>query len=266
MNDLKETTVENPSQGLPKKKPVKQKPETRVAKVFRFIGKHRAVFYIIAALTLVSACTYLVIDSITVGARSAAGNYMAVYQEEKDLAYQSFYQYAFDRAEKRYHVSNRVLISIGSLEEVERLEVLKANAIEFVTENREDNDGNITSWLEVEGEGTFVVDLLAAEFIVDNDRQLVLVRVPSPELTGVKIITISRRLFKDDWRNGSFQEGVHLANRQEIEAKLKIEKSLMANQYTFKCAQDVAKSMIVNLVKALNPGVSDLIVEVECMR
>lgn len=60
-------------------------------------------------------------------------------------------------AEEKYHVSNRVSIYIGNLQEEQKLEVLKVNDVEFIIENKEDNKENIISWLEVPGKGLLLL-------------------------------------------------------------------------------------------------------------
>lgn len=218
---------------------------------------------LIIIVVMAAGSLFLIKNSIGIGASALMNSYNAAYGSERDDAYQKLYQSAYDRAEKNYHVSNTVVISIGNLEESQKLEVLKANDVEFITEDRDNNSGNVTAWLEVEGEGTFVVDLQAAEFIIDNERQYVLVRIPNPELTNITITKTTRRLFADDWANGSYSEGVDLALKQRNEASLQIQKALLSNQYIFSSAKDVAKSMIQNLVKQFNPDISNLQVDVE---
>lgn len=52
--------------------------------------------------------------------------------------------------------------------------------------------------MEFYGDGVFTVDMKASEFIIDYERQYVLVRVPRPELTNCRI-TQANQLF---WQNG----------------------------------------------------------------
>ena len=110
-----------------------------------------------------------------------------------------------------------------------------------------------------------MVDLKAAEFITDNANHYVLVRIPYPELTNVTITDTTKRWFRDDLANGSYSEGVDLALKQRNEASLQIQKALMSNQYIYENAQDVAVSLLINLVKQFNPDIPDLVVEVEFM-
>ena len=217
----------------------------------------------IIAFFLVVFCVYLLLDTIRTGATSLIEHYKAAYEQERDITYDSFYQSAFERAEQNYHLSNTAVISIESLEECGKLEVMKANCVEFITEDRDSNSGNITAWLEVSGEGTFVVDLEAAEFIVNQEYSYVLARIPCPELTNITILDTTKRWFSDDWWNGSYSEGVDLAIKQRNEASLQIQKSLMSNVYIYSNAQEAAEQMLIQLIKQINTDIPDLTVEVE---
>ena len=263
MNGFIESAEENLPQKSPNKKPSTERIPKKSKKKINFFKKYGITVSLIVLVVLAAACLLLLKNSIKIGAEALSNNYRAAYESEKDVAYNKLYQSAFDRAEKNYHVSNKVVISIGNLEETKKLEVIKANDVEFITQDKDRSSGNVTAWLEVSGEGIFVVDLKAAEFIVDNSRRYVLVRIPYPELTNVTIVNTTKRWFKDDLINGSYKEGVHLALKQRNEAILRIQKSLMSNQYIYNSAQTVARSMIENLVKQFNPDIPDLTVEVE---
>lgn len=221
------------------------------------------VLLIIVIILLIAGSIILLRGGIVAGSSALANSYITSYNAEKESSYEKLYRSAFARAEQNYHVSNTVIISLGDMEETQKLEVLTANDIEFITEDRDHNTGNVTAWLEVEGQGTFVIDLRAAEYIIDNDHRYVLVRIPNPELSNISILRTTRRLFSDDFKNGSYSEGVNLAIKQRNEASLQIQKALLSNQYIFSNAKDVSVRMIQNLVKQFNPDIPDLEVEVE---
>ena len=246
-----------------------KKPPAKKASDKKWPGKLSdtswTIIYAALVVVMIAAIVLIWNDSVKVGASALADMYNTAYSEEKDASYAKLYQSAFDRAEKKYHVSNTVIISVGNLEESERLEVLKATDVEFITEDSDKNSGGVTAWLEVTGQGTFVVDLKAAEFIINNEQRNVLVRLPNPELTNITITKSERKLFKDDLFNGSYSEGVSLAIKQRNEAALQIQKALMSNQFVYENAQKVAKSMITNLIKQFNPDIPDLTVDVEYM-
>lgn len=251
MNHLSDTTVEETTENITLKESKK--------------NNHKITICLVMMIILAMISFWLFRDGIKAGAEALTVHYENAYSGEKDKAYQDMYHNAFEKAEKKYHVSNRGVISIKNLEEISRLEVIKANDVEFIIEDRDENSGKITAWLEVTGEGTFVIDLQAAEFIIDDEHQYVLVRVPYPTLADISITDTQKRFFEDDWKNGSYREGVELAQKQRNEASVCIQKSLMANQYVYLNAKSVAESMIQNLVKQFNPDIPELKVEVEFM-
>lgn len=227
------------------------------------LKKHGFTLSVVLMIFLVTVCILLLRGAIRVTSESISDSYRTAYNSEKSDAYEALYQNAYDRAKQKYHVSNTVVISIANITESEKLEVLKANHVEFITVDREDNSDNITAWIEVSGTGVFVVDLQVAEFIVDNAHRYVCVRIPYPELSEVSINTMSRKLFKDGILKGSISDGVHLTVDMINEAQYRIRKALMSNQYIQENAETVAASMITNLVKELNPDIPNLSVEVE---
>lgn len=219
----------------------------------------------IVCIILVVVCIFLFMGVISSGAESLKNSYDASYMAEKDETYKTIYQVFFDNAEEKYHVSNRVSITIGNMKEQEKLEVLKVSDVEFVIEGKDDNSGNMTSWLEVPGEGVYVVDLAAGEYIIDDERAHVLVRVPYPELVNIKIdySNVKKLLFRDDIFNGSYKEGEELAMKQLGQGDVLIKKEFQSNQGYYVTAQKSAKTSIINLVQQLNPNVENLNVDVE---
>lgn len=199
------------------------------------------------------------------GIDALTDSYNAAYLSEYDSTYNQWYERFFQEAEAKYHVRNEVAISIGDIREIGLLEVLNVSDIEFIVQDKDRGNGNITSWLEVPGEGTYVVNLQEAEFIIDNERMHVIVRVPEPELTNVRILygKVEKILFKDDMFNGSYREGEELAMKQLNEADLLIKKEFAMNQNYYISAQNAARSTIECLVYKMNPGIDNLTVDVE---
>lgn len=204
-------------------------------------------------------------SAIKHGGTVMAETYKDVCEEEREAVYQEQYEIYRAAGEERHHVSNRVSIYVGNLQEEQRLEVLKVSDVEFIIENREDNSYNIVSWLEVPGEGTFVVDLKAGEYIIDEERANVLVRVPYPELDNVCIdyANVRKILFKNDIFNESYKIGEELAGQQLARADMLLKKEFTSNQNYYINAQETAKHTIEALIRQLNPEVPNLTVDVE---
>lgn len=190
--------------------------------------------------------------------------------EEKKAEYAVMIKNAvYDYAEKENHVSNDVIIQIESIKETAKLEVLKVSSVVYVTEGDENN----TAWLEATGSGVYTVDLTAAEFIIDSERQYVLVRVPSPELENIALESTRSIAVEPNndlkfgvisWlNNGSISEGEALAVKQLKDAHRLLKDDFNKQRYT-KAAENSANEQIKALVKSLNMDI-DLTVEVELL-
>lgn len=244
---------------LPRKKGTDRKKDLLKGKQYGGFLVTGGIFCMIAGIILILSGT------VKTGASALASGYLTSYETEKEAAYEEKYEDYKTSAEEKYHVSNRVSIYIGGLEETQKLEVLKVSDVEFMIVNEEDNQDKLTSWLEVPGEGTFVVDLKAGEYIVDNERAHVLVRVPYPELTSVKIDykNVDKILFKHGIMNKSYRVGEELARQQLNEAEVLFRKEFLSNQTFFLSARKSAGKTIEALIRQLNPEIPELTVDVE---
>lgn len=239
-----------------------QKPKVNKPIIKKGTG---AVICIVLMIAMTAAAIMLFQNVIFKGAEAVTDGYNAAFISEKEAAYQALYQRYYDKAETEHHVANRAAINIGNIRETEKLEVLKVSDVEFIVEDSGDNAGNIISWLEVPGEGTYVVNLSAAEFIIDNERAHIRVRVPYPELTNVAIdySNVKKILFVDDIFNGSYAQGQELARKQVGEGDLLIKKEFASNEHFYLNAQKAAISTIQCLIRELNPDIDDLTIDVE---
>ncbi len=238
------------------------------------------IIAIVCCLLMIGCAVYLILDSIDVGARAAQDRYHEVKDTVSADVYDSFYQSSFDLSEQQHHVSNEISITIGSLRDQARLEVLRISEVEYVTPDEEEKNiietikstlsglffGNVVSWLEVPGYGVFTVDLMSGEFIIDNERQYVLIRIPNPELSEFTIDYANVELlnFEDSglFKN-SAKVGEDLARAQLQSAELSMRQKTNANQEFYQSARNSAIIILTNLVKQLNPALPNLTVQVE---
>lgn len=176
--------------------------------------------------------------------------------------------WSYNMGEASNHVKNSGTIGVESVQEKAELEVLKVSDVEYITNNK--SEDKVTSWLEVPGNGVFTVDLSLSEFVVDDARHYVLVRVPKPEIQAenieidtqkVKILAYENNHWVFD--NGSVEEGEKLVLNQLSEAQTKIQEDIQSNERYFEIAQTSARNNIKQLIKSLNEDVSDLDIEVE---
>lgn len=235
--------------------------------------------FLISAL-LMCLSVYWILDSVTVGTGAAMDSFGPAKDQASNEAYQFFYDASYDAAEKAHHVSNNVSITIGDLKEEQKLEVLKVSDVAYETPKPTDQnwfdefikgitgifDAEVVSWLEVPGNGVFTVNLQAGEFIIDEERQYVLIRVPGPELTEFTIDyeNVELLLFEE---GGAFKNsakyGIDKAIEQLQSAELTMMQNVANNQEFYQRARTSTENMLENLVRQLNPQLPDLVVEVE---
>ena len=106
-----------------------------------------------------------------------------------------------------------------------------------------------------------------AEYLVENARQYVIVRVPKPKLSECALIDTEQVLCENValFGNGAISEGEEIKNKANAEATLKIQEALASNEMYMENAENSAITLISNLVKNLNPNIPGLKVEVEFM-
>lgn len=225
----------------------------------------RSVIILALAIIMGAVSFFLITKVINDGANALMDSYHNTYNSEKEDAYQKQYEKYFDKAEKEHHVRNRISINIGNLREIANLEVLKVSDVEYIIEKSDNNKEKITSWIEVPGEGIYIVNLQAAEFLIDDERSFIRVRAPYPELTNITIDykNVQKLLFKNALLDNSYSVGEDLAREQLRTADILIKKEFASNQNFYLNAQKAAKSSIEYLIRQLNPSVSDLDVEIE---
>lgn len=220
---------------------------------------------ITAALVLLGAVFMLwslILDRAGEAARTA---YESAKDTQSEAKYTEYYESSYQEAEAKAHVRNRVAIQVDSLMTEPRLEVLRAGDVEYSIIEPDKDGGNVTSWLEIPGYGVFTVDLSAGEFLVDDERRNVVVRIPHPELTQLTLDYENVRvlLWNQGYRNYSYRDGEDKARAQLDEGYTLIRKYMESNEKLYQNAEAAAVNMITYLVRQLNPMIPDLNVEIE---
>lgn len=248
-----------------KELPAKPKKKNSV----RLTSRQFTLGALVISAVLLCLCVYWTMDAFAVGTDAAMDSFGVAKNETADEAYQFFYDMSYSSAEKAHHVSNNASITIGDLKEEQKLEVLKVSDVAYETSEPKDRgwfDADVVSWLEVPGNGVFTVNLQAGEFIIDEERQNVLIRVPNPELTEYAIDYKNVELLHFE-KGGAFKNsakyGVDKAMEQLQSAELTMMQNVNNNQEFYKRARESTEKMLVNLVQQLNPQLPDLVVEVE---
>ena len=226
-----------------------------------------SLIFIVTMFIVAVASVFIVRYSIKKGVSTATDSFQEAYNESKDETYEKYKEMAYELAEKGYHVSNRATISLYAVKEKKDLNVLRVNDVVYIIKDKNDTKSGTTSWLKVSGKGVFSVNLSAAEYVVDNARQFVLIRVPRPviESSNISIDETEILHFKENkWsRENSVKAGEELALEQLGEAKQKIQEDFESNEQYAKLAESSTKSMLEALIKGVNPDAEDLKVEVE---
>lgn len=258
--------------------PVKLKEKRR----FHVTTSHVFALCFCAAALLCVLFAYWFMDFIKIGTQAAMKSYSQMKEDTEGKTYDFFYDLGYDKAEEAHHTTNNLSISVGTLESTSDLEVLKISDVAYETPDVENQgwfeelvknvmgffDGDMISWLEVPANGVFTVNLQAAEFIIDEEQQYVLIRVPEPELTQFSIDyeNVEVLLFE---KGGAFKDSAKYGSDKAIEQLQNAELTMMQNannnQEFYKRARESTKMILSTLVKQLNPKMPDLRVEVEFM-
>ncbi len=164
-------------------------------------------------------------------------------------------------------VSASVQISVKEVSEKATLEVLTISDSVVVVEKEKDNSQGVTAWTKFTGNGYFIVDLQNSEFLIDEARKTVIVKTPDVTIDKdhftLDYDDTETLFFNDKWFNGSYIEGVELAERQLNEAYVKIFEQIYTNPYYYDSAESAAEKIITSLVQNFNKGVEGLSVIVE---
>lgn len=225
------------------------------------------IVFIVLLLIIVIGSVWCVTFSIAKGVSAATGSFKESYEEAREETYKKYHDMAYKISEDEHHVSNRATISIREVKEKAALEVLRVNDVAYIITDKTENEAGTTSWLKVYGTGVFTVNLIEAEYVIDNQRGHVLVRVPKPvidsnsiSINNAEVLRFKESVFDKD---NSVDSGEELAREQLGEAKQRIQEDFEQNEQYFKFAEDSTTSMLTALIKGFNPEVKDLQVEVE---
>ncbi len=227
--------------------------------------KNGGLFYVvIAALVLISAGLFVL------GSTRGSAAVREAFQREKAAAeentYQAFYDTSYNAAENDYHVKNQAVITLSGIRETAELEVLSVSDIVYITKDAK-NIFDTRSWLQVPGTGVFTLDLAAGEFLVDNERRSVYVRLPKPDLstdnitidhTNVKVLNLDSSAIAS-----SVRDGEQLAQQQLNEALTQIREDIKSNLEYYEYAEESARSLLETWIRSVNKDVEDLTVEIE---
>lgn len=214
---------------------------------------------ILATVVCVILCFYFWNNAIVIAVDASAEKYSNAKDAKVDKIRQDYWEKGYVEGEEEYHTSNRIVIGIEDVRKTANLEVLKVRDVVYIISNEKDQ-----AWLKATGTGGYTVNLAAGEYLIDHERQYVLVRVPRPELT-VNLDSAELMFYKNGSfiGNGSISGGADLARRQLAEAKMKLSEDIKSNQKFNQYAEESAQTLIESLVKKFNWDIQNLEVDVE---
>ena len=238
--------------------------------------KNRTTLLVVVSvlLILIIAVVYLSISIIPNSLGSTLSNFREQAQSTHDTVSNDIYTKYYTKYREKYYTSSKVDISVGQLSTDPKLQVLAISSIKYDINETPSNiineifGGKTKSWLQVPANSVFTVNMQLAEYVIDNDCQYVLVRIPRPELSRFSIDheKIVLRYFDESgvFKNADRSEVENYNDRlSKIESELYQE--VLNNQSYYVMAQDNARKTISNLIKQLNPSYPDLVVDVEFM-
>ena len=203
-------------------------------------------------------------------------SYTSAKLQASQDAYAKYEKMGYDKAEKKYHTSNRATIKIDSLKEKNHLEVLSASDTYLNVIKEDDILEDSQRWVAIPGTAVYTVDLSMSEIIKDDYNRYILVRVKYPELSDITINYDKVNVYLYEYNsfatslekgriklNGSYEDGAGEAQRDYSKAYSEMYNRFYSDQHFYIAAQNSAKSIITSMVRNLNPEIPNLKVEVE---
>lgn len=239
--------------------------DTAVKKIKK---KMKSLPVILVMIILLCIIGFLILQMLKIAKASATEAYKETVAEVTQKTSQEYYDWAFQKAEEEYHVSNRVVLSIGDIKKQSKLEVLKVSDVEFIIHNADENGDNVTVWTAIPGNGVFTVDMSLSEFLLDNERHIIVARLPIPQLTGWSIDYDNIEIYNFDTGrifNGNYSQGEAVAREQFKEGEEKIKNEFLSKQRYLNSAEESARILVTKFIRNLNPDIADLKVEIEFM-
>ena len=236
-----------------------------VRKALRRQGANLLCIFIAVLLVILAAG--MMVFGLHNGSQAVKKAFEAEKAAAEESVYHAYYEQGYNAAEAEYHVKNRAAITLGNIRETADLEVLSISDIAYMIENPSGENKQTTSWLEVPGTGVFTVNLGAGEFLADDERSAVYVRLPKPEILPMNInidhANVKVLRFSSNALLSSVREGEQLAGKQLNEARTKILEDIGSNVQYYEFAENSARTLLENLIRAVNSEIPDLRVEIE---
>ena len=224
------------------------------------------IVLILFFILLIALSGYILSQAFKVSTDNLVDTYNDTYKRVAEETEQKIYDKVFQTAEKKYHVSNEIKLSIDNVKELSKLEVLKVSDVEFIM--HEQSDDKFDAWVAIPGNGIYTIDMNMCDFLIDNERNIVVTRLPEPELTEIGVDHEHIEIYNHGStiiNNGNYSDGTDIADADLKEGEKLIEEEFRNNQEYFRQAKVSAENFMINWIKSLNSDNEDLKVVVEFM-
>lgn len=201
-----------------------------------------------------------------------AGNaaFDTTYNDTKQETYDGFKQKAFNYYEAKNHVSNRATITIGNIKEENSLEVLSVSESWIKINDGKKSDDNTTRWIEFSATGIYTVDMTMSQFIIDDNKGYVLVKLQTPQLTQFALDTspvVKNFNYEEGMLriNGNYDNGVKMHLEDRAEAYQVLKERISGKDEDLTAAKASTETLIRTFIRSVNPELdlkdSDIIIE-----
>lgn len=230
---------------------------------------HRKLYSEIFLGILIVVLVIVIFNLLSAMVKRFSDGYSKDFQDAKASASSEAYDNAYDQARENYKITNTVKINIGNLRDEQKLEVYEVNASSL--QQSEDKEAIVL----FNGSSVFTVDMRSAEYLVDNAHQKVTIRIPKPEVsqnvsfTDYEIVYLKDKGFigriVDNLTDSAVGVGEDKALAMTKSASEDMRTKIVNNQEYYAQAVTSAKNFLSDSVKALNPDIPNLQVEIVIM-
>lgn len=244
---------------MPKRKGPGRPKDTWLKKAGKWLKKNKVIVLVFTVLFALGLNIFFWRHGVSQLKSSFADNYVSSKTTTSEMVEKRFYDTAYEYYESKYHTADRLTINVDSLKELSNLEVLRVSDVQYVIDNSSTNDEHVTAWLKVPGHSVFSVDLSLSEFIIDNARGIITIRLPKPELDNFTIDydAVEILKYKDGFLNESLAYGAALARQQLATASEEMRADFAINQKYIESAKSSAEKHLKQFVRELNPELSE---------
>lgn len=230
---------------------------------------HRKLYSEIFLGILIVVLVIVIFNLLSAMVKRFSDGYSKDFQDAKASASSEAYDNAYDQAREKYKITNTVEITIGNLRDEQKLEVYEVSASSL--QQSEDKEAIVL----FNGSSVFTVDMRSAEYLVDNAHQKVAIRIPKPEVsqnvlfTDYEIVYLKDKGFigriVDNLTDSAVGVGEDKALAMTKSASEDMRTKIVNNQEYYAQAVTSAKNFLSDSVKALNPDIPNLQVEIVIM-